>query len=220
MKLDRRELSLVCAVAALVLLGGAGGAGAQSQNRFLVPPTEGAKAPHPAGVQRCVGPLRLVTDVGFEGVKVSGVNLPVAGGGGECPGFAGFDPVPLLTTTVTLTSNSPCLNAHLSALVGSAVTYGVSNITMFQVTLTSAAGVVQHMYGHYETPYGLYCPAVAIEAEGDVDEFSANFFQRVGTGPGTIPPGVYTVNVWWAGGPLGPGVGAIGAAFVLKLYQG
>jgi hypothetical protein len=27
------------------------------------------------------------------------------------------------------------------------------------------------------------------------------------------------VDVWWAGGPVGGG-GAIGAAFVLKLYQG
>jgi hypothetical protein len=47
--------------------------------------------------------------------------------------------------------------------------------------------------------------------------FAANFFQRVGTAPGDIPPGAYRVDVWWSGGPVGGG-GAIGAAFVLKLY--
>ena len=74
------------------------------------------------------------------------------------------------------------------------------------------------MFGHYETPYGIYGPAVAIEAERDVDTFGSNFFQTVGTGPHDVPPGVYYVDVWWAGGPATPG-GAIGAAFVLKLYQ-
>jgi len=72
--------------------------------------------------------------------------------------------------------------------------------------------------GHYETPYGVYAPAVAIEAERDVDTFSSNFFARIGTLPGDVPPGPYRVDVWWAGGPIGGG-GAIGAAFVLKLYQ-
>ena len=64
-------------------------------------------------------------------------------------------------------------------------------------------------------------PAVALEAERDVDEFAANFFQRIGNDKanGDVPPGVYRVDVWWAGGPVGGG-GAIGAAFVLKLYQG
>jgi hypothetical protein len=58
-----------------------------------------------------------------------------------------------------------------------------------------------------------------LEAEHDVDMFAANFFQRVGTGPHEVPPGNYNVDVFWAGAP--PGVtpsGAIGAAFVLKLY--
>jgi hypothetical protein len=47
---------------------------------------------------------------------------------------------------------------------------------------------------------------------------AANFFQRVGTGPGDVPPGTYIVNVWWAGAGA-PSGGAAGAAFVLKLYQ-
>ena len=90
---------------------------------------------------------------------------------------------------------------------------------MFQVTLTPATGAApQHMFGHYETPYGTYGPAVAIEAERDVDQFSANFFQSVGFLQGDVPPGTYRVDVWWAGGPVGGG-GAIGGAFVLKLYH-
>lgn len=175
------------------------------------------KVAHPAGGARCGGTLRLVNDIGFEGVKVTGWNWANATGGGE---GKRYDPVPVLTTNVTLTTGT-CLNAHLSALVGSKVTYGVSALTLFQVTLTPlvAGGVPQHMYGHYETPYGIFAPAVAIEAERDVDEFAANFFQRVGTAPGDVAPGNYRVDVWWAGGPIGGG-GALGAAFVLKLYQG
>jgi hypothetical protein len=124
----------------------------------------------------------------------------------------------VLSTKVELREG--CLNAHFSAIVGSAQTYGTSPITMFQVTLTPAVagGVPQHMYGHYETPYGIYGPAVAIEAETDVDTFGSNFFQRIGDKEGEVPPGVYYVDVWWSGGPAGAG-GAIGAAFVLKLYQ-
>ncbi|HEX6087249.1 MAG TPA: hypothetical protein VF266_22150 [Thermoanaerobaculia bacterium] len=181
--------------------------------------------PNPAGAapfhdqlkpESCRGAVSLVTDVGFEGVKTTAHNFSNATGGGESNRF---DKTPVLTTKVELRDG--CLNAHLSALVGSAQTYGVSPVTLFQVTLTPTWILVpptRHMYGHYETPYGIYGPAVAIEAEGDVDELSANFFQRVGTDPTAIPPGTYEVNVWWAGGPTAPG-GAIGAAFVLKLYQ-
>ncbi|HEY2322229.1 MAG TPA: hypothetical protein VGJ82_05120 [Thermoanaerobaculia bacterium] len=164
----------------------------------------------------CRGPLALVTDVGFEGLKVTAANYGAPAGGGE---GGRFDKAPLLSTRVDL--HEGCLNAHFSALVGSKQTYGVSAITMFQVTLTPIGSGPRHMYGHYETPYGIPSPAVALEAERDVDEFAANFFQRIGTNKanGDVPPGVYRVDVWWAGGPVGGG-GAIGAAFVLKLYQG
>lgn len=48
---------------------------------------------------------------------------------------------------------------------------------------------------------------------------AANFFQTVGfQSPLDVPPGSYRVDVWWSGGPIGGG-GAIGGAFVLKLYQ-
>jgi hypothetical protein len=165
----------------------------------------------------CRGPISLVTDVGFEGLKTTSANYGAMPGGGE---GGRFDKTPVLSTRVEL--HEGCLNAHFSALVGSKQTYGAASaMTMFQVTLTPAGGSPQHMYGHYETPFGAASPAVALEAERDVDEFAANFFQRIGKdkAAGDVPPGVYRVDVWWAGGPVGGG-GAIGAAFVLKLYQG
>ena len=165
--------------------------------------------------EHCRGAITQVTDVGFEGVKTTAHNWSSPTGGGESKRY---DIRPVLSTKVELREG--CLNAHFSAIVGSAQTYGTSPITMFQVTLTPAVagGVPQHMYGHYETPYGIYGPAVAIEAETDVDTFGSNFFQRIGDKEGEVPPGVYYVDVWWSGGPAGAG-GAIGAAFVLKLYQ-
>ena len=207
----------IFAIGLVLALSSQSGLRAQTIGPSFFVESAALKAAHPAGGARCSGPLRFVNDVGFEGVKVTGFNWANATGGGE---GKRYDPVPVLTTSVAL-STGTCLNAHLSALVGSKVTYGVAALTMFQVTLTPlvAGGVPQHMYGHYETPYGIFAPAVAIEAERDVDEFSANFFQRVGTQPGDVPPGNYRVDVWWSGGPIGGG-GAIGAAFVLKLYQG
>lgn len=175
-------------------------------------------APHPTVGQRCRGPVSMVQDVAFEGVKTTPFNWSSTLGGGES---GRYDKTPVLTTPVNLAAGT-CLNAHFSAIVGSRQTYGpgIASITMFQVTVTPAGGVAhQHMVGHYETPYGFYGPAVAVEAERDVDTFGSNFFQRVGFQPGDVPPGAYIVNVWWSGGPIGGG-GAIGAAFVLKLYTG
>lgn len=213
----KRQIGLFTSVLLIVLLGIASGAHAQQlASQFFASPT--VKQAHPPGVLTCKGPLKLVTDIAFEGVKTTGYNWSVVGGGGE---GARFDPTPVLSTTVTLAAGT-CLNAHFSAIVGSRQTYGagIASIAMFQVTLTPAGGVAaQHMVGHYETPYGVYAPSVAVEAEKDVDTFGSNFFQRVGTAPGDVPPGVYKVDVWWSGGPIGGG-GAIGAAFVLKLYQG
>jgi hypothetical protein len=184
---------------------------------LLVPGAPGVAAAghNPTIPLGCRGAISLVTDVGFEGVKTTAHNWSSATGGGESKRY---DITPVLSTKVELREG--CLNAHFSAIVGSAQTYGTSPITFFQVTLTPAVvgGVPQHMYGHYDTPYGIYGPAVMIEAEQDVDTFGSNFFQRIGTGPDDVPPGVYQVDVWWAGGPAAPG-GAIGAAFVLKLYQ-
>lgn len=167
---------------------------------------------------RAVGP-RQVTDVGFEGIKTTGWNFGMLGGGGE---GKRFDPRPALETRVKL--DYGCINAHLSVLVGSAQTYGGAPLALFQVTVSpinpdGTIGPPTALYGHYPTPFGLFGPAVALEAETDVDEFAANFFDRVGDEPGDIRPGAYVVDVWWAGAPPGAPAGNIAAAWVLKLYH-
>jgi hypothetical protein len=154
-----------------------------------------------------------VLDTAFEGVKTTNWTYANAGGGGA---GGRFDKTPVLSNGVSLRSG--CLNAHLSAMVGSSQSYGGSRITLFQVTLTPVGGGPIPMHGHYPTPYGLPAPAVALTAEYDVDMLGSNFYMPVGTGEGMVPPGNYRVDVWWAGGPFAP-VGSIGAAFVLKLYQ-
>lgn len=160
----------------------------------------------------CAGKINQVLDVAYEGVKFTSANYFASPGGGEGGGFA---KTPVLTTRVRL-EKEVCLDAHLSAIVGSRATYGVAALTLFQVTLTPVGGGPRHMVGHYERPYGsANGPAVALEAERDVDMYASNFFQRVGDGKHEVPPGDYRVDVWWSGN--GPG-GAIGAAFVLKLY--
>lgn len=169
-----------------------------------------------AGVHpMCVGKVKRVQDTVFEGVRTTAWNWATTGGGGES---GRFDPVPVLSTKVNLTQG--CLNAHFSAMVGSRQSYPLAaSLTMFQLTLTpSGGGAPIHMAGHYETPYGIYGPSVAMEAERDVDMLAANFYQGIGNGQGLIPPGPYRVDAWWSGGPVGGG-GAIGADFVLKLYQ-
>src|ERR1051326_7194519 len=79
--------------------------------------------------EECRGPLAMVTDVGFEGLKTTSANFGVPAGGGE---GGRFGKTPILSTRVELREG--CLNAHFSALVGSKQTYGVAAITMFQVT--------------------------------------------------------------------------------------
>ena len=221
MKRCRQNVGLISMIGLAVLLGAASGVIAQTTPSFFVPSTSGGTHPN---VVNCRGTsIRSIVDVAFEGFRSTPVVFnPVAGGGGEggC-----FDPVPVLSTAVTIPTTFTCLNAHFSAIVGSQQTYGpaLNNLAVFQVTLTplTAAGVPQHMIGHYETPYGLPCPAVGIEAERDVDTFGANFFQRFGTLPGDLPPGNYRVDVLWAGAPPPPGAGgAFAGAFVLKLYGG
>jgi hypothetical protein len=161
----------------------------------------------------CRGRITQVQDLADENTRFTPANFFTMPGGGE---GGGFDKTPLLTTRVSLKSG--CLNAHLDAIVGSKL-YGVAGLTMFQVTLTPlgiVGGPPRHMVGHFHTPFGMNSPAVATEAERDVDMFAANFFQKVGKGPHEVPPGVYRVDVWWSG--AGPG-GAIAFTAVLKLYQ-
>lgn len=198
------------ALAASGLLGSGAAMAQQTSDRFFADNDIPKAAVHPP----CRGKVRSVSDTAFEGVKTTAWNFGMVGGGGES---TRFDKTPVLSTKLTLTEG--CLNAHFSAMVGSQKTYTwVSSLTMFQVTLTpSAGGAPIHMVGHYETPYGIYGPAVALSAEHDVDMLASNFYQGIGTGPGLVAPGTYRVDVWWAGGLVGGG-GAIGAAFVLKLY--
>jgi len=163
------------------------------------------------GVQNCRGPIARVQDVGDETLKTTAANFNVPAGGGE---GGRFDKTPVLSTKVSLQAG--CIDAHFSAIVGGRI-YGSAPTTVFQVTLTPTGGTPRHMVGHYETPFGQLAPAIGIGAENDVDMVSANFFQRIGTAPGDVPPGTYIVDVWWAGAGAPTG-GATGAAFVLKLY--
>ena len=206
------------AVALIALLGLANAANAQERGFFSTEPKKDSEAKSGAAVYGCSGPVAKVLDVGYEGLQTTSAVFGTNPGGGE---GGQFDKTPLLTTKVQL-ADGACLDAHLSALVGSKQTYGgftgVSNLTLFQVTLTGAGGSPRHMFGHYEIPYGQASPAVALEAERDVDMFAANFFQRAGKAPHDVPPGVYRVDVWWAGAPPGAAGGAIAADFVLKLY--
>ena len=155
-------------------------------------------------------------DVAYEGFKATSAVFGSNPGGGE---GGQFDKTPVLSTKVELDKET-CLDAHLSVIVGNGQLYGRSRMALFQVTLTGANGGPRHMVGHYETPFGRPSPAVAIEAERDVDMLAANFFQRVGDQKHDVPPGSYRVDVWWAGAPPGSAVpsGAFGGAFVLKLY--
>jgi hypothetical protein len=227
MKRHWQNLGLISMIALAVLLGAASGVLAQTpQSKFFVSSDPTAKVAHPAAVLNCRGTtVKSITDVAFEGFLFTPTAFALGAGGGEggC-----FNPTPVLTTTVTIPTTFTCLNAHFSAILGSQQTYGaaLNRLGIFQVTLTRLVTPLpppQHMIGHYETPYGLPCPAIGIEAERDVDTFGANFFQRIGTTqPGDLPPGNYRVDVWWAGGPPPPfGAGGVFAgALVLKLYGG
>ena len=218
MKHNRHVFWFMTLVALFVLLNTARRVDAQERQTFTKEQQEQARkgaaqapAPLPLG---CRGPVTQVLDLGDENLKFTPAVFGTNPGGGE---GGQFDKTPVLTTRVSLAQGT-CLDAHLSAIVGSKQSYGVSRMTLFQITLTSLApvGAPRHMVGHFERPFGSTSPAVALEAERDVDMYASNFFQRVGSGNHEVPPGTYRVDVWWAGGP-DPG-GAIGAAFILKLY--
>ena len=170
-----------------------------------------------AAVFRCEGPVSQVIDIGDESLRTT----PAIFGSGPGGGVGGqFDPNPLLDVMVNIPKGA-CLDAHFSALVGGGQTYGKSPLALFEVTVQAASPVFAPgtpLIGHFPTPYGIASPAVALEAERDVDEMGANFFIHSGDGPREILPGANRVIVWWAGGPPGSTGGAIGSAFVLKLY--
>jgi hypothetical protein len=214
----KRNLYLLI-VASAALSFGIVGAAAQEKSFFTggQKGLEDERSAHtlaaPAPLLGCSGPVAQVTDIGYEGTKSTTAvfgSSPGGGVGGQ------FDKTPLLTTRVKLSSG--CLNANLSAIVGSHL-YGASPLALFQVTLTPASGgPAVTMAGHFPTPYGIAAPAIGMQAENDVDMLGANFFERIGTGVHAVPPGNYIVNVWWAGAPPAAPNGAVGFAFVLKLY--
>jgi hypothetical protein len=217
MKLTKRMIWAVGLTALIVWVGAANGAQAQDSGFFVEKPNAETDAVLHTALT-CKGRVSLVLDAADEAVHVTPAIFGTGPGGGE---GGQFDPTPVLTIRGVTLDDDECLNAHLSVIVGSAQTYGVAPLALFQVTLTpsNGTGPPRHMIGHYPTPYGIPSPAVALEAERDVDMLSANFFQ--GVGPDSehgVPPGTYDVDVWWAGAPPGVPGGGLGAAFVLKLY--
>lgn len=215
-----KTVTWFAALAALTaLFSTADGSIAQERRFFSTEQNKDAPKPKPSPAAKaiaCKGPIANVMDFASEDYQTTSAVFGSNPGGGE---GGQFDKTPVLSAKLSLTEGN-CLDAHFSAIVGSKA-YGLSSITLFQVTLTPLpAGAPRHMVGHYELPYGMPSPAVALEAESDADMIAANFFQRVGKGPHEVPPGLYRIDVWWAGAPpSGSPGGAIGAAFVLKLYM-
>ncbi len=214
MKLSKKMIWSIGLTALVVMFGAAQGASAAESGFFPEKPdSERPSLAHTA--LSCRGKVTTVIDAADEALHATPAIFGTGPGGGE---GGQFDPTPVLTVKEVSLEEGECLNAHLSVILGSAQTYGVAPMTLIQVTLTPETGGPQHMVGHFENPFGIPSPAVALEAERDVDMLGANFFQKVGYDEHEIRPGVYTVDVWWAGAPPGVAGGAIGAAFVLKLY--
>jgi hypothetical protein len=200
---------LLCGGLALAMFASLGAAGsANAQTFFQTGKDTTFQAP---ALETCSGLVKMVRDATNESLSVTSVQYGTGAGGGQ---GGQFDPNPILSIPKVTLQKGQCINAHLSALVGSGALYGKSTETMFQVALVPVnGGAPIAMEGHYATPYGVNSPAVATAAEPDVDMFAANFYQGL---DGDVPAGVYNVNVYWAGAP-NPG-GAIGSPFVLKLY--
>src|SRR5262249_20856282 len=165
MKHNRRYVQFITFAAFAFLLSMANRVSAQERPLFskeqLEQAERAAAQPIKPGPLACKGPITQVLDVGDENLKITHAVYGTSPGGGE---GQQFDKTPVLSTRVTLLKGT-CLDAHLSAIVGSQQTYRVSRMTLFQVTLTPAnGGAPKHMVGHYETPFGLSSPAVALEA--------------------------------------------------------
>jgi hypothetical protein len=221
MNRNKHAIWFISLITLTFLLSTGKGINAQDRPTFSKEEVERAKSAPGQAVEAlattqlgCKGPIQQVLDIADENLRFTSANYFTSPGGGD---GGRFDKTPVLSTKVAL--GGGCLDAHLSAIVGSRQIYGVASLTMFQVTLTRISAPVagpRHMVGHFEHPFGTSSPAVALEAERDVDMLGANFFQKVGYGSHELPPGTYRIDVWWSG--AGPG-GAIGAAFVLKLYM-
>lgn len=164
----------------------------------------------------CQGKVNSVIDAADESVRFTNAIYGTGPGGGE---GGQFDRTPVITVKEVVLEEG-CINVHFSVISGSAQSYGVAPMGLFQITLTPAdgSGPPVALVGHYNTPYGIPSPAVALEAETDVDMLGANFFRAIGDDKEQVRPGVYNIDVWWAGAPPGVPGGSIAAAFVLKAY--
>jgi len=100
---------------------------------------------------------------------------------------SGFDPVPLLSTTVNVSGGAgSCLVVHFSAMPTASST-NVDDYVLFQVTVDGVP-----MIGHFPEPFLIPNPAVAVTPDVDTEMSAYNFFAPV-TG------GSHTVEVHFAG---------------------
>jgi len=100
---------------------------------------------------------------------------------------SGFDPVPLLSTTVDVSGAAgSCLVAHFSAMPTASST-NVDDYVLFQVTVDGVP-----MMGHFPEPFLIPNPAVAVTPDVDTEMSAYNFFA-------TVSGGSHTVEVHFAG---------------------
>src|SRR5262249_14287672 len=158
MKFHRRVICLAGLAGLACVLAAVDNASAQERSFFVVPkgdaPTP-APAPSPGGqvppapvASECVGPITKVMDIGYDGVKTTAAVYGTNPGGGE---GGQFDKTPVLSTKVELGENT-CLNAHLSAIVGSKQPYAPSPLRLFRFTWRRPPNPPKPFFGHYQTP--------------------------------------------------------------------
>jgi hypothetical protein len=100
---------------------------------------------------------------------------------------SGFDPVPILSTTVDVSGGGEsCLVAHFSAMP-TASSSSVDEYVLFQVTVDGVP-----MSGHFPEPFLIPNPAVAVTPDLDTEMSAYNFFA-------TVTGGSHTVEVHFAG---------------------
>ena len=135
----------------------------------------------------CTGRISQVIDVGDESLRFTSAVFGTSPGGGE---GAQFDKTPVLSTKVELREGA-CPECSSQRHRGKRA--GLRNVKLNPFPGHPHAdfrcgGGPRHMVGHFEPPFGGSSPAVALEAERDVDMYASNFFQKVGKGPHEVPP--------------------------------
>lgn len=148
----------------------------------------------------CSSNAPKVKAVGIQSTHIANVNFSATNGG--------FDPVPLLRTTVNL-SQTGCLIAHFSA-----IPRPTDNHIVFQVRVDGVP-----MIGHVPGLFGTPTPAVSepnqTDEWADVPRMAAyNFFKMV-------PAGIHTIEVLYAAccSPVNLGPSFVDAATLTLEYQ-